>query len=113
MTWYVAESLESVIHHGKQVSYGRRAEGYELQSGTLYMHKVELSDDEVEVLRQRFQEGVPREQMTVPGVESWYLSRNGKARWPGTTIHSRCRKGPDGKWRPIPLTPEQLAQINA
>jgi len=113
MNWYVAESLGSIVRHREQVSSGRRSEGYELQSGTLYMHKVQLTDDEVEALRQRFEDGVPREQMTVPGVESWYLSRNGKARWPGTSIHSRCKQGPDGKWRPVPLTAAQLAQINA
>jgi carbonic anhydrase/acetyltransferase-like protein (isoleucine patch superfamily) len=48
MNWYVAESLSSVIRHGAQISHGRRCEGYVLQSGTLFMHKVQLSDDEVE-----------------------------------------------------------------
>ncbi len=114
MNWYVAESLDSVVRHRDQVSHGRRSEGYELMAGgTLYMHKIKLSGEEVEALRQRFEDGTPREQMTVPGVDSWYFSRNGKARWPGTSVHSRCRQGADGKWRPVPLTPAQLAQLNA
>ena len=57
LNWYIAESLSSIVRHGTQVSHGRRSEGYELQSGTLYMHKIQLADDEVEGLRQRSENG--------------------------------------------------------
>ena len=110
--WYVAESLSSVIHYRDQTSSGRACEGYELRYGTLYMHKVQLTDDEVDSLRMRVEKGILRQQWTLPNVENWYFSKSGKARWPGTNVHSRCRHGSDGKWRPIPLSPEQLEQID-
>jgi hypothetical protein len=104
MPWYIAESRDRVIRFPNRVSNGVECEGYETPvAGQVYMHVVELSPEDVARLRHRVEDGKTREQLAFYGEERWYLSKNGKCRWPGTSLHSRAKKDLSGKWQPVPI----------
>lgn len=104
MSWYIAESRERVIRLPTRISYGVPCEGYETPvAGQVYMHVVELSDDDVGRLRHRVEDGRTREQLAFYGEERWYFPKNGKCRWPGRRLQGKARKDSDGKWKPMPV----------
>lgn len=107
MPWYIAESREKVLRLPGRVSHGVACEGYETPvAGQVYMHLVELSSEQVGRLRTRVEDGRTREQLALYGEEWWYMPKNGKCRWPGTSLHSRAKKGAAGKWQPVPIDDE-------
>lgn len=112
MAWYIAESRDRVLRLPSRVSHGVRCEGYETPvAGQVYMHLVELAAEETARLRHRVEDGKTREQLALYGEERWYISKNGKCRWPGTRLHSTAKKDAAGKWQPVPIDEETARRL--
>ncbi len=102
--WYIAESRDSVIRYTHGVSHGRRSEGYELAYGAVFMHLVEMEPAEIASLtRLVTEEGDVSVRLALPGEKRWWFSKGGKARWPGTKVHSRFSVIEGAKWAPASL----------
>jgi hypothetical protein len=75
------------------------------------MHLIQLSAEDIARLSTRVEDGFPRQQLAFYGEDRWYISKNGKCRWPGTSLHSKCKKDATGKWQPVPIDDETASRL--
>jgi hypothetical protein len=111
MALYVAESYDYEVHHRGQVSAG--ALGVGGGSEKIYLHVLEVTDDEVKQLAGRVDEDGNRQsdRLALPRNEEWWIAVSGKKAWPKIPlpkIVSRCRLEVNIPI-PVPL-PEQEAE---
>lgn len=111
--WTIVESVDYVVEHG-----GRRSEGVVAEvtgSERLYLHVVELSDDDIAHLQPRVDEHGNRQhdRLALPRTEEWWVAVEGEATWPRLfrpKLRSRCTDVASHP-TPAPLTKDDLARL--
>jgi hypothetical protein len=114
MAKYLVESYDWELWHAGVTSQGALGEGP--GSEKIYLHVIEVGDDEIRRLAPRVDEHGNREhdRLALPSNEEWWIPVDGKKAYPKTfnpKIISRALTGSDGVARAQPLDEEALGAL--
>jgi hypothetical protein len=113
MIWTIAESYDYQVEHRGRTSLGVVAD--DAGSEKLYLHVIELGDEDLAALGPRVDENGNRQhdRLALPRNEEWWVAVEGQATWPKLVrpkLRSCCTQVAE-KPRPAPLSTEDLARL--